>query len=199
MLESVQHSLDALLQPIGLLWAALLLATAVQLFRRRILGALYSGALVVFIQLIGGTELPAWLMADLERPYDPLVIGWPTKADAVVMLGGQLRSGYRFVAELVGLTEAMADADRVGTGEGRLDAGSFAGKVVGGVVADARNLGLATLVVAGQTTSDATAEAVGAGCTVLSLTERFGAERALGDTLACVREAATGWLAGPIG
>ena len=34
---------------------------------------------------------------------------------------------------------------------------------------------------------------------MLSLTERFGAERALGDTLACVREAATGWLAGPIG
>ena len=118
---------------------------------------------------------------------------------AVVMLGGQLRSGYRFVAELVGLTEAMADADRVVTGEGRLDAGSFAGKVVGGVVADARNLGLATLVVAGQTTSDATAEAVGAGCTVLSLTERFGAERALRDTLVCAKEAATGWLAGPIG
>ena len=87
-MESVQRSIDALLQPIGLLWAALLLATAMQLFRRRILGALYTAALVAFIQLIGGTELPAWLMADLERPYDPLVIGWPAKADAVVMLGG---------------------------------------------------------------------------------------------------------------
>ncbi len=88
MFESVQRSIDALLQPIGLIWAALLLATVLQLVKRRILGAMYTATLVAFIQLIGATELPAWLMADLERPYDPLVIGWPTRADAVVMLGG---------------------------------------------------------------------------------------------------------------
>ncbi len=113
---------------------------------------------------------------------------------AVVVLGGRLRSGYRLVAGLVGLDVALAGADRVLTGEGALDAGSFAGKVVGGVVGDARARGLATLVVAGRATADATARLEAAGCTVVSLVERFGADRALEDTVACVGEATAAWL-----
>ncbi len=86
--ESIQHSLDALVQPIGLIWAALLVAFFVNLFRGRLLAALFHGVLVAFIQLVGATDIPARLLADLERPYDPHVRGWPTKADAVIMLGG---------------------------------------------------------------------------------------------------------------
>jgi len=113
---------------------------------------------------------------------------------ALVVLGGRLVSGYRFVADLVGLPGLLAGADRAVTGEGALDAGSFAGKVVGGVIDDARGLGLDTLAVVGRATAEATARATGAGCTVVSLTERFGAARALGDTLACVEAATAEWL-----
>jgi glycerate kinase len=113
---------------------------------------------------------------------------------AVVVLGGRLRSGYRLVAGLVGLDGALAGAERVLTGEGALDAGSFAGKVVGGVVGDARALGVPVLVVVGRATPDAAARAEAAGCSVVSLTERFGSARALGDTLACVGEASASWL-----
>ena len=116
---------------------------------------------------------------------------------AVVILGGSLRSGYEMVAGLVGTEQAMHGADRVVTGEGALDATSFAGKVVGGVVGDARGLGLDVLVVAGRSTPEGAAAAGAAGCDVVSLVDRFGADRAMGDTLACIEEATGGWLARP--
>jgi glycerate kinase len=115
---------------------------------------------------------------------------------ALVVLGGRLRSGYRLVAGLVGLADALSGADRVVTGEGALDASSFDGKVVGGVVGDARGLALDTLVVAGRSTDEGAARAAAAGCEVVTLTERFGTERAMGETLACIDEATTAWLAG---
>ncbi len=118
---------------------------------------------------------------------------------AVAILGGSLRSGYRMVAEQVGMAEALAAADRVVTGEGSLDDTSFAGKVVGGVVGDARGLGLDTLVVAGRCTSEAKATAELAGCRVVALADWFGVERALGDTLECIEKVTAGWLAGPGG
>jgi glycerate 2-kinase len=48
-------------------------------------------------------------------------------------LGGRLTNGAVAVAELVGLHAALADADVVITGEGRLDATSLEGKVVDAV------------------------------------------------------------------
>jgi glycerate kinase len=116
---------------------------------------------------------------------------------AVAVLGGRLQSGYRLVAGLVGLAAALDTADRALTGEGALDAGSFAGKVVGGVVGDARARGVATLVVAGRATPGASSRAEAAGCTVVSLVARFGADRALTATLDCVEEATAAWLGRP--
>jgi glycerate kinase len=58
-------------------------------------------------------------------------------AGGLASLGATLRPGFEVVAEAVGLTEALRAADIVVTGEGRLDATSFAGKVVGGVLAAA--------------------------------------------------------------
>jgi len=113
---------------------------------------------------------------------------------AVVALGGRLRSGFRLVAGLVGLDEALAGADRVLTGEGALDPASLAGKVVGGVVGDARARGITTLVVVGRATPESKAQVEGAGCTVVSLVDRCGVDRALADTVACVREATGAWL-----
>lgn len=55
-------------------------------------------------------------------------------AGGLVALGGRVQSGFELVAELAGLRARLARADAVMTGEGRLDATSFAGKVVGGVL-----------------------------------------------------------------
>ena len=112
----------------------------------------------------------------------------------LVVLGGRLVSGYRLVADLVGLPHAMERADRVVTGEGALDASSFLGKVVGGVVADARGRGLPTLVVAGRSTADGEDEARAAGCAVVSLTERFGPGPAVDGTRSGIQAVTSAWL-----
>ncbi len=105
---------------------------------------------------------------------------------AIAALGGELQSGYELVAELLGLREALVGAQRVITGEGALDAFSFAGKVVGGVVDDASALGIATLVIAGRATDDALEEAEARTVEVVSLSERFGELRAITETLDCI-------------
>src|SRR6185369_5504660 len=67
--------------------------------------------------------------------------------------GARLVPGAATVAEHAGLPAALADADLVITGEGRYDATSLTGKVVGGVLnlAAARAAGpVPVLLVAGQ-------------------------------------------------
>lgn len=88
MSQLLYGSLTALAEPIGLLWAVLLALTVWRLCQRRWRAALPPALGVIFLHTIGGTSLPAFLLAQLERPYDPKVLGWPTRADAVVMLGG---------------------------------------------------------------------------------------------------------------
>ena len=55
-------------------------------------------------------------------------------AGGLAAIGARLEPGFDVVADLVGLQDALAGADLVVTGEGKLDATSFAGKVVGGVL-----------------------------------------------------------------
>ena len=116
---------------------------------------------------------------------------------AVVVLGGRIESGYRLVSDLVGLPDALAGASVVVTGEGALDATTFAGKVVGGVIGDARGAGLGVLVVCGRATADGREGATVAGGDVVSLTERFGPVRAADETAACIEEVTRDWLSGP--
>jgi glycerate kinase len=94
-------------------------------------------------------------------------------------LGAELRSGFGLVAGLVGLDEAIGRADLVVTGEGRLDATSFSGKVVGGVRALVEGRADLCCVV-----GDATTEAIelAGSMPVLALTARYGLERALAQT-----------------
>ncbi len=82
------ESLCALLDPIGLIWAVLLVLAIWQLCKGRRGVGLVALLLAAFIYLIGATSFPAWLLAGLERPYDPLGHSPPKQADAVVMLGG---------------------------------------------------------------------------------------------------------------
>lgn len=77
-----------------------------------------------------------------------------------VALGGRLVSGSAWIAERVGLSEAVATADLVVTGEGRLDGTSSADKVVARVLRTASEHGRSTAAVIGSLVPGA-AEALG--------------------------------------
>ena len=95
-------------------------------------------------------------------------------AGGLAAIGAQLVPGFEAVAEAVGLETALEGASLVVTGEGKLDASSLEGKVVGGVLAWAAELGVPHVaVIAGQVTDEARAmlaDRVDAG--VLALTDR---------------------------
>ena len=76
-------------------------------------------------------------------------------AGGLAALGAILRPGAALVAETVGLRTALADASLVLTGEGRYDATSLAGKVVGHVLGEARAAGVPVAIVAGDIDADA--------------------------------------------
>ena len=110
---------------------------------------------------------------------------------AVAALGGRLEVGYRVVADLVGLGRELQQGDLVITGEGALDATSFSGKVVGGILGDASSIGVPVVVIVGRATTEAVDLARGYGAQVVSLSDRFGETRAHRDTVGCVEEAVT--------
>ena len=68
---------------------------------------------------------------------------------AKAFLGAQFKANVEVVAELVGLAEAVKDADLVITGEGRFDAQTLRGKTPLGVARIARQHGVPVIVIAG--------------------------------------------------
>ncbi|MCW2635671.1 MAG: glycerate kinase [Blastococcus sp.] len=104
-------------------------------------------------------------------------------------LGARLVPGFDLIAEHTGLPDAIATADAVVTGEGRLDAASFSGKVVGGVLELAARSGVPVLVVAGVVDDDVKGRAPS-----VSLLEEFGEEASWRDPVGCVIRATTDWL-----
>lgn len=103
-------------------------------------------------------------------------------AGGLAALGATLVPGFDLVADTIELAERIEGADLVVAGEGFLDEHSFAGKAVGGVVELAEEAGVPLLVVVGEAFDASPVPCV-------SLVERFGRERAFGDTLACIEEA----------
>lgn len=93
-------------------------------------------------------------------------------AGGLAAYGARLVPGAELVAELVGLERALGSATVALTGEGRLDATSFAGKVVGHVHATARELD----VPVGVVTGDAERDEVPTCVTYLTLVELAGSE-----------------------
>ncbi len=107
------------------------------------------------------------VVAELERRLEALaeryraelgadVRGLPGSGAAGGLAGGLAAAGARLVpgaalvADVVGLREALSGASFTITGEGRLDATSLAGKVVGHVLQEARELETPVGVVAGD-------------------------------------------------
>ena len=104
-------------------------------------------------------------------------------AGALATMGARLVDGFDLVADQVRLDEHIEAVDLVVTGEGFVDAQSFEGKVVGGVVDLARASGVAVLVVAGDVY-----DRVPVGLDVVSLSATFGQERSMLDPLGAIRE-----------
>jgi glycerate kinase len=105
-------------------------------------------------------------------------------AGGLAALGAELVSGFDLIAAEAGLDRALDDAAFVVTGEGKVDRTSFAGKVVGGVVARCEARALGALVVAGEAEPGLYSPVPG-----ISLVERFGPDRAWAEPAACIEEA----------
>lgn len=104
-------------------------------------------------------------------------------AGGLAALGGSIVSGYELLSEHAGLPAALAGADLVVTGEGRLDAGSFEGKVVGGVIEEAADAGVPALVVVGDCDDDVV---LPDDVELVVLARRFGREASLRDPVPLV-------------
>lgn len=109
---------------------------------------------------------------------------------ALVVLGGKLVPGLKLVAEQVGLDAALAQADAVVTGEGALDAESFNGKVIGGVLDLAQVHGIPVIAIAGVIRDDAPADRL-AQLRAVSLSETYGSEASWHDTANSITRAVT--------
>jgi glycerate kinase len=104
-------------------------------------------------------------------------------AGGLAAAGATLVSGFDLVAEEVELDEHIEGADLVITGEGFLDEESFEGKVVGGVNERAEAAGVPVVAVVGQVL-----DGMEGRIEAISLVARFGEDRAMADTLACIQE-----------
>ena len=95
-------------------------------------------------------------------------------AGGLAAIGAQLEPGFDVVARAAGFDDALAGAELVVTGEGKLDPTSFEGKVVGGVLEWAADEGVAKrVVIVGQATPEGRDElSVLGDVQLLTLTER---------------------------
>ncbi len=106
-------------------------------------------------------------------------------------LGAELVPGCDLVASALGLADTLGRVNAVVTGEGRLDATSFEGKVVGHVSTLASRRGLPVAAVVGSSTLDAASH-----LDIFSLVDIYGEERSFAGTAGLVAEVTAGWLEG---
>ena len=107
-------------------------------------------------------------------------------AGGLAAIGGRLQDGFALIAEEIDLDAVIEGADLVITGEGFLDEESFDGKVVGGVAELAAAFGVPVVAVVGRIL-DGVEDRIEA----VSLVERFGEERALGEPTECIESVVT--------
>jgi glycerate kinase len=108
-------------------------------------------------------------------------------AGGLVVAGARIVSGFDLVARLVGLDARIGAASLVLTGEGRLDATSWSGKVVGGVARRAADAGKSVIAIAGQVAEDALSDPrCPAGLRgAVDMSVLFGLDRARQDAPGC--------------
>ena len=111
-------------------------------------------------------------------------------AGGLACVGAELCNGFELLAEEVDLYGRIEQADLVVTGEGALDATSLQGKVVGGVAEMAAAAGVPVLIVVGRVDGSG----VPVGGELISLSERFGTDAAMADTVALIAQSVTDFL-----
>lgn len=111
-------------------------------------------------------------------------------AGGLACVGAELCNGFELLAEEVDLYGRIEGADLVVTGEGALDATSLQGKVVGGVGEMAAAAGVPVLTVVGRVDGGASP----AQGELISLSDRFGAELAMADTVRLVNKVVLEYL-----
>jgi glycerate kinase len=107
-------------------------------------------------------------------------------AGGLAALGASIRPGFDVVAERVHLPDHIAGARLVVTGEGRVDSTSLLGKAPFGVARMAAGAGVPCLLVAGAAAEDFDRSSLPPTTTLVSLTERFGAEASRSGTAGLV-------------
>lgn len=116
-------------------------------------------------------------------------------AGGLAALGARLLPGFEVVADALGLPGRAGRAELVLGAEGRLDASSWDGKVVDGLAALARRVGVPAAVIAGSAGPGGLEGAVAAGVETFVLEARFGLARALGEPAWCLARAVAEVLA----
>jgi glycerate kinase len=155
----------------------------------------FADAAPVFAPQKGATpaqvEALSRRLAELAERYGTGVSSLPGSgaagglAGGLASLGAELVPGFELVAAHAGLAAALDGVELVLTGEGRLDATSFDGKVVGGVLEACARRGIPAVVIAGDVEPGLVAPVP-----VYSLVERFGRDRAYAEPEPCVAELA---------
>jgi len=105
MRDGFQHQILYLLEPIGFVWACLIVLTAALWWKRQRWFAGATAFLVVFLSVIGSTSVPGKLLGALERPYAGVKLEDLPDADAIVLLGGGSNPS-RYEVERVHFTPA---------------------------------------------------------------------------------------------
>jgi glycerate kinase len=109
-------------------------------------------------------------------------------AGGLAAVGARLVPGFDLVADMVGLDDMVAISVLVLGAEGRLDAGSWDGKVVDGLADRCRRQGVPLVVVAGTADAEGRAGAERRGVEVLDLAEHVGEARAMAEPAASIRQ-----------
>lgn len=132
MIKEFLHQLVALLEPVGLVWFALILLAVALWWKRQRGFAAFAAAVVVFITIIGSTPVPDRILASLERPYAGRSPESLPTADAIVILGaGACPSRY----EIQGL-HITAAGDRIIMGHALFKMGKAPVILLGGNALD---------------------------------------------------------------
>ncbi|HEX2049260.1 MAG TPA: glycerate kinase [Actinomycetota bacterium] len=109
-------------------------------------------------------------------------------AGLVAFAGARLDGGFELVSGAAGLERAVAGADLVVTGEGRLDAGTLGGKVAAGVARVARAAGVPCVAVAGTVALGRDALAGAGIAAAAGLVEHVGERQARDDPAGAVAD-----------
>ncbi len=117
-----------LIEPMGLLWLGLIFLTLLLRRRGQKIPYIIAAALTFLVTILGGTDLTAWMLGRLERPWTAVKLIELPVCDAVVVLGGGADASRHEVGG-VRLTKA---GDRILTGLELMRWGRAPAIVIGG-------------------------------------------------------------------